>query len=98
MKKNDDGQIEDIIYFSGKEVTEFLEYKKTDQAVRDLVEPEYKKTLNDILKLQNLNPLNFRGVNSNPLNFRGFNSNPPIWGGLNLKAGKKNLYIFQNMV
>ena len=46
MKKNDDGQIEDIIYFSGKEVAEFLEYKKTDQAVRDLVEPEYKKTLN----------------------------------------------------
>jgi hypothetical protein len=55
-EKDDEGDINPMVYFSGNEVAEFLEYTVTDQAIRDLVDVDYKKTLNDILKMLNLTP------------------------------------------
>ena len=44
----DEGEIQPMIYFSGKEIAKFLEYKKPEKAISDHVDNDYKKTLEEI--------------------------------------------------
>jgi hypothetical protein len=64
-EKDDEGDINPMVYFSGNEVAEFLEYSDPDQAIRKNVDEDYKKTLEEILKILNLNPVKFTGLKGN---------------------------------
>jgi prophage antirepressor-like protein len=81
-EKDDEGYSQPMVYFCGMEIAEFLEYVKTEKAISDHVDIEYKKTLKEILDSPNFRPLNFKG-----LNFR-----PPNLGGLTYND-KKKIYI-----
>jgi BRO family, N-terminal domain len=65
------GKVKEVFYLFAKEVAEFLEYIKTDQAVRIHVSDKYKKTLEGIIESWKLNPLESRGFEFNNSNFKG---------------------------